>query len=158
MKGSAADLILGCIILMVFFFCLLFGYQIFNQFDASGFYDNSEVGATVKTATEASFQSLDNMFIILAAGIFIAMVVSAFFIETHPIFFVVSFIVLIIFIMVTPILSNASMKVATSDDLKDEAAELGGSTAVIGDLPIIASVFGGLLLIALYAKYKGGGA
>jgi hypothetical protein len=157
MKGSMVDLIFGSIILMVFFFCLLVGAHLFSQFEKSGVYDKTSVGATAKTATAAGIQSLDNMFIILAAGIFIAMIASAFFIDTHPIFFVVSLIIFIVFIMVSPIFSNASMGVATSEDFKDDATNLQGSTQVMGNLPIILTVFGGLLLIALYAKYKGVG-
>jgi len=156
MKGSVLDLIIVFVILGITMFGLVMGLKIYNE----GFADKwptTAVGNATKTGMLASLDVINYGMLFLAIGLVVSLVVSAFFIETHPIFFLVSVIMLIVVVVASAPVSNAFMEMATSDSLSTEAAQYDIATHVVGNIPLIAVVGGSLVIIALYAKPGGGG-
>lgn len=156
MRGSILDLPIVVIVLAVFFVALFVGLLVYNQFAERDFWQTTEVGQHAFQQADIAYETLDYSFLFILIGAFMATVISAFFIETHPIFFIVSLIVLIIFIVITPAMTNAFMGVAASPRFSTEAAELNIATQAMGNLPLILTVFGFILIIVLYAKRQGG--
>lgn len=156
MKGSVLDLIIVFVILGVTMLMLILGLKIYNEGFAEK-WPTTAVGNATKTGMLASLDVLNYGMLFLAIGLVVALVVSAFFIQTHPIFFLISIVILIFVVMASAPISNAFMEMATSDSLSAEAAQYDVATHVVGNIPLIAVVGGFLIIIALYAKPSGGG-
>lgn len=153
-----ADLIVVVVILAVFFVATLVGFRVYNAMSGEEFWTKTQAGSTAKESVQRTFTIADYGAAMLLVGAMLAMIISAFFIKTHPVFFVFSFIILIIIVAIMPILSNAFMEFATSDQFSTEAESMTISTRTVGNFPILVVVFGCILLIVLYAKWGGGGA
>lgn len=157
MKGQVMELIIVSVLMCVFFVALLFASNLYNSFsEKTDIFSGTAQEQRIGDSVERSFISLDYGMLMLAIGLVISTVVSGFFIQTHPIFFIVSLICLIIVVSITPILSNSFMGIATTDEFTESAEDLPVSINIIGNLPIFVTVAGILLSIALYAKYGGG--
>jgi len=156
MKGTVLELVIVFVILGATMMMLLLSLKIYNE----GFADKwptTTVGNTTKAAALASLDVLNYGMVFLLVGMVISLMLSAFFIQTHPIFFIISLVMLIIVVVVAAPISNAFMNIATSDGLATEATSYDISTQIVGNFPLIAVVAGLLIIIALYAKPGGGG-
>ena len=156
MKGNVLDLIIVFVILGATMLMLVLGLRIYNE----GFADKwptTAVGNATRTGMLASLDVINYGMLFLAVGLVVSLAVSAFFIQTHPIFFIVSIIILLLVIVASAPISNAFMSMVTSDSLATEAASYDVATHVVGNIPLIAVVGGFLIIIALYAKPKEGG-
>lgn len=156
MKGQVLDLIMLFIIIAVIAVSLLLGSHIYYNGMQEKF-PNSQIGNTSKTAVESTFQVFDYGLMMVMVGIGMATMISAFFIRSHPIFFIASLMILVIVIIVSAPISNALMGFATSDSISDESDRYPITVWILGNLPMIATVFGIIVIIALYAKGSGGG-
>ena len=157
MRGSVLDLIIVFVILGITMFGLVMGLKIYNAFVDSDAWPTTAVGNSTSTAALASLDVINYGMLFLAVGLVVTLIVSAFFIETHPIFFIVSIVLLLVVVVVSAPITNAFMEIATSDSLATESAQYDIATHVIGNIPLIAVVGGFLVIIALYAKPGGGG-
>ena len=156
MRGSVLDLIIVFVILGITLFGLVIGLEIYNEGFAEK-WPTTAVGNATKIGMLASLDVINYGMIFMAVGLIISLVVSAFFIQTHPIFFIISIVMLMIVVVVSAPISNAFMEMVTSDSLSAEAAEYDIATHIVGNIPLFAVVGGFLIIIALYAKPSGGG-
>lgn len=156
MKGSILDFIVIFVILGVTMLMLVLGLRIYNEGFADRWPTNT-VGNATRTGMLASLDVINYGMLFLAIGLIVSLIISAFFIQTHPIFLVLSVVVLLFVVVVSAPISNAFMEMATSDSLSTEASQYNIATHVVGNLPLIAVVGGFLVIIALYAKPGGGG-
>ena len=152
MRGSVIEIIVAGITLFAFFVAAIFGYKIYTELQPA--FSGTGTSIIAQGAVTQSFVAIDYGMAFLAFGLFAAMIISAFFIDTHPVIFLVSLILFIIVIAITPILSNTSMEIATAPSLEAQSANMPVSLHIVGNFPIIAAVLGGILLIALYAKMR----
>jgi len=157
MKGTVLDIVVLFVIMGVLFFSLLVGSEIYNRLVDSGSWPTTAVGNATRIGASSTLDVINYGHTFLLGGLIMALIISAVFIRTHPIFLVVSIIVLTIVIVVSAPITNAYMSFATSDVLSDDAARYDIATHTIGNLPIIAVVAGILIMIALYAKPRGEG-
>lgn len=157
MRGQVMELIIVFVILFIGFVGLLIGSEVYDKIVDSGKWPTTTVGNSTKVATESTFDVLDYGLVFLAVGLIATIVIAAFFINVHPIFFIVSIVVLAIVVMVSAPLSNAFMGFATSDAVSSHADEYSAATHAVGAIPIFAVVGGILIIIALYAKPGGRG-
>ena len=157
MKGSVLELVIVFVILGCVMFGLLVGLKIYNQFTENDVWSDTDAGQSAKAGAEGAINAINYGMVFLMVGLIISMIFSAFFINAHPVFFVASLLMLIIVLVVAGPLSNAFMGMAGSDSLSSEADTLAVSTHIVGNLPVIAVVAGFLIMIALYAKPRGGG-
>lgn len=150
MKGTIIDLIPIMIITFVLLVGLVFGSILYNEFKGTDIWDPTYTGDI-----ETTFSILDYgaVFIIIASGL--ATVVFAFFIRTHPIFFVVSLILMIIVVMVSGPVTNAFMGFAQDDDIADTANDFPMTLEFMGILPYTVLAFAVLIVIGLYVKPGG---
>lgn len=156
MKGTVLDLIVMVVILCAFFIAVLFGLKVYNEMSGEEFWTQTTAGQTASQSLERTFDIMDYAFLFILVGSGIGTIISAFFIQTHPVFFVVSFLILIIMIAVSPIISNAFMEVAANEHFSTEADSMDIMMHSMGELPIVITVFGILVTIVLYAKYGRG--
>ena len=156
MKGSVLELVIVFVILGTIMFGLLIGLKIYNEFTDNDIWSETDAGQAAKTGAEGAISAVNYGMVFLMVGLILSRVCSAFFINAHPVFFIASLLMLIIVLVVAGPLSNAFMGMAGSDSLSSEADTLAVSTHIVGNLPVIAVVAGFLIIIALYAKPRGG--
>ena len=154
MRGTVSDLLVAAVLLGIVFSVTIFVYQVYSNFRTNSFFDTNSWTQNARMYTDAGFTSMNYAFIFLVMGFFLATVVSAWYIETHPIYFAVSLVLLIVFVSLSPILSNVFVGMAAQPGMSEAAAKFSLSVRIMDNLPIIMSVFGALILIALYAKMR----
>lgn len=156
MKGSVLELIIVIVILGVMLFGLLIGLKIYNEFTEKGAWSDTDAGQAAQAGAAGAIDAINYGMVFLVAGLLISMIVSALFIKTHPVFFVLSLILLIFVILVSGPITNAFMGVAQNENLAAEVDDLTVAVHVVGYIPYIVVVGGFLIMLALYAKPKGG--
>lgn len=159
-KGNVfLDTMTFIIILIVFgLFCFI-GYKIFTDFnnDIQSDPDISDVAKAKMAVMQSNYPSLmDYLFLTVLILFWIAVIVSSFLIDTHPVFFILSIFLLIIVLIVGAELSNSYEELVTEN----------GDVFIIAQFPIIHWVLSHLvaviitiamsIVIALYAKNRGG--
>lgn len=118
---------------------------------------SSDVSKNATANALTAIGNFDYLLIMVFVGLIISTLISAYFIPTHPVFFVVSLIVLIVFMIFVPILANVFDAFATESAMAATADEFNVTTGFMDDLPTYFVVAAGLVLIVLYAKFKTGG-
>jgi len=152
-KGNLQDLIVIPVFLFIIAFSFVLGFYIYGEM-------NTEIQAADLTTTSKQMFSdnydtyngtFDGIFLFIMVGLGLTVVISAFFIRAHPIFYFVSLIVYAFITVISAILSNAY-------------EELVGTTlaAAAGQFPIVDNLLSNfpyymmglsfVVAIVLYAK------
>lgn len=98
--------------------------------------------------------TLDGVFA-LAFGLFWLMVIAAsFMIDSHPIFFIISIVLLFGILFASAYLSNAYEEFADDEEMRSAVAEFPITNFILGNLLIVMLVIGGSIAIVLFAKSR----
>lgn len=108
---------------------------------------NASIGYTSVLAN-----SLDNLFLIFFVFMIIAVVILAFQVEFHPIFYFLFIIVLVFGLMLAVIFSNTYEKVI--DRAQINSSLFGTQNYIMANLPIMFLIIGVLAILAIYIKVK----
>jgi len=147
MKGTVLDTVLLPILIFGMFVGVVFGLTIMNGINETG----------MLSISIPNFSTImDYGIVFIFFGSLIAAIISAFMIRTHPIFFVISVIMLIIISVTFPVLSNVFMGFATNSQITTYSNQLPLTLNVFANLPIFLVITGILIIIALYSKPGGG--
>jgi len=157
-KGNAA---VEGITIIVFIFILsmssLFAIQIFDDLNTEIQNDDDLSNRTKNTSGDLydKFPTLlDNLFLFAFILFLVFVLVSAFVIDTHPIFFIISFILLIMVFVVALFLGNAYNDVATDPAISAYANTMPYMSWVMRHIAECIIGFGAMVSIALFAKFK----
>lgn len=112
---------------------------------------NDTIGA-VNTATNTAFLTYGNLLVLVFFGIGIAAIASAFFVETEPIFFIVSIFFLMIEILVSVIMHNVFFTIAQQSLLVGVTQQFPMLITIFQYYPEIVFVTALGVVIALYSK------
>lgn len=119
---------------------------------------NDDIPASGKTAVSQVNNLyagvLDNSFLFLTIGMMFVMLILAFMVIIHPVFFVFYFIMLGIVIFVSGAISNIYQTAAAEPELASTAAKLLWTSHILNYLPLIVGVFGFILAIVMYKQYQ----
>lgn len=153
MKGFAGDLVILMVFVGFFVFMIVIGFQLANDFKDKGIFNIS--GTDFYPNIDRAFTALDYgvLMIVLAMGL--GMIVSAFYINTHPVFFVIFLIMFIFIVAGAGPFSNFMMDMFGSDQLVNAANRFPVGLRISGDLPIYITVFGIVTGVILFAKIGG---
>lgn len=154
-KGNMLDLPLIIILLFGFAFMILLSNVILTEFRAVAV--DTGMNVTHIDSGLTAIGALDAMFIFATIFLGIATFISAFFIRTHPIMFVMSFILLIIFTIISSFFTNAFTEIINIEPFATTVNSFPVLLAVMQNLPLIMTVMGVIVVIALYAKGGAGG-
>ncbi len=152
-KGSLLDLPYVLVILVVIGLVIMFSYFILKEFR-----DNTSDQLTSPHAQLALNEGLNTLklfdffFIMILVGATIGVVIGAFYINSHPAFFWIAVLVLVICGLLGAILSNVFDEVTSDDKLGNTTEEFKIIPYVEGKLPSYVIIIGFLLLVILYAK------
>ena len=118
---------------------------------------DSAVAQNVISTADTVFPYFDYVYLGLVIGLIIFVVMSAIMVRTHPIFFVVSIIVLAIVGLITPQMSNSFSEFRQQEAINATSMDFPIVNYTMENLPIIICVIGIVAIIFLYGKPKGEG-
>jgi len=153
-KASAFDVIYILIIVFIFIVITLIAFKVYNEWSAGGAAKLSSDTANIALSKAGTaITSLDMVFGFLIGMLIILVIISAFTIDTHPAFFVVTLILLIIAIILAVAFSNI-YETISQEKLPTEAGSFPIANYLMGNLPMIALIAIIIVAIVLYAKFK----
>lgn len=147
MKGSILDMFPAMIIPFALLVGLAIASILYTAFSAEAFWNPTYSGDMTQV-----FSVMDYGAIAIMISMFVAVVISAFFIKTHPIFLPITLIIFIVVVMVSALTTNVFMGFATSTQIVSHANAFPNFLQFAGYIPYAVVGFGVLLLIAMYGK------
>lgn len=105
-------------------------------------------------STERGINILDPGFVIFFFGFFLALLVSVFYLDTHPGFMVFGILLFLITLFVGMVMSDVFMTASTSEQLSDALITYPMTYHVMSNLPIYLLVMGMIFFIILYATRR----
>ncbi len=152
MKGSILDFLFIFIFLLIFAISTIVGSVILSNYaDMSS---NLGVSNISISQAQTTIANLDYVFIFITFGMAIAVVVGAFMIRTHPVFFVISLFGLLFIILISGQLANVYLEFAQNAQLISTAANYPYMELIFQNLPLITAVFGIIVAIVAYSKIR----
>lgn len=159
-KGNAVtDSLTVMIVLFIFGIMSITAYMTFDSIntDIQAADDlNANTKATSQNLYNNFAPTLDAAFLMAFVLFTIFAIVSVFFLDTHPVYFILAVILLFAVFIVGGFLANAWDDVMSDDTLAPYANEFRASSFIMGNL---LESLGGvvvLILIALFAKFRSG--
>jgi len=156
-KGFVGDIIFILIVLFLTVISTLVGYTIYNKY-VEGTADmeifNTSANNNITAMGQTTMKNFDYLFIFIVVGLIIMTIISTFSIRTHPIFFFISVLLLILAIIFSGTFANIYETFIGTEAF----AEAGTQYTVMGyfmsHFPTMILLIGAILLIILFAKEK----
>lgn len=157
-KGQTIlDMIIVIIILFAFALTIVFSNYILDDV-------NDDIQADPDIAVEAKSdlnnfntnfpQFMDNAFVLFLALMWVALIVTSFLVDTHPIFFILTVVLLVFVFIIGMIISNTYQDIAADEDITTSANQFPQMTWVFENFLLIIISMGMTSALALYAKAK----
>lgn len=159
-RGDVGDFVL--MIVSVFIIGLMFfvGGKVWTEFnneitDMDEIMDAESVNMTAElNQLDVAFNILDPMYAVFFFGFYIALLVSIFYIDSHPGFMVFGLLLFIIIIFVGMIMSDVWATIANSEQLSDEQINYPITYHLMTNLPVYLIIMGFIFFILLYATRR----
>ena len=152
MKGTVLDLLVIGIVLFITALIFLFFSQFLQNVETQIQTGHTGLNTTYIDKVQESFDVFDNAIIFLLFGFGAASILGAFKIDSHPAFFIFSFIVWIILIFLSTIFSNMLFEISQAPQLAAGVAQFDLTVAVLLNLPTEMAVIGAIIIIVLLGK------
>jgi hypothetical protein len=155
-KGQLAlDIITFSVMLLVVALSVTMSYIIMKEYKTATDLVFTEPVALNLTAKAVSFYAIwDSAFIFLVMGMGVALFISVFYIRTHPAFFFVTLITLVLGMILIPQISNIFNAYETSDGMAkyNLTTNFPTMTYVMNNLPFIMAILGIVTLTLLFIR------
>jgi len=152
---TGLDLILVVVMLFVFAIVAIFGYSMVSDFNTE-WQQETDVSNESKDSMGSyatKFPTvMDQTFAILVGLLWLALIVTSFLIDSHPAFFVVTVLILLIVFFVAMELSNYFEEFMDDAEMSGFAAQFPITNWLMNNLLIVIVVMGLSAGVALYAK------
>lgn len=151
-KGSILDLFYLCVIIVLIGVGLIVVHTVINEAHAalqSEGFTPTQLEPSEQSLTAILDQNVIFLFILIGSGM--ATVISAFAVRTHPVFFIMFFLVQVLLLAIIPSLTDVYTTAAATPQLNTSAALFNYVDDVLTGLPVIAMVLGLLVAIAMFA-------
>lgn len=153
-RGTIVDVLTAIVAIFAFAVVTLVAFTLYNKWNAAVNDNNmSQASKDIMTQTSGEKTILDNFILFALFGLAFMAMISAYFIDTHPVFFWISIIILVIIIVLATVLSNTYSTIEASETLNSTAAEFPKTSYVVNHLPLFVVGMGIIVLIIMYAKY-----
>ena len=158
-KGNAVIEGLTILVLVtVFAIGGLWGYRIFDDLNSDIQADDGMSAEAKSTSGSlyAKYPSLiDNLFLFMFCMFVVFVLVSAFLIDSHPIFFIISAILLIAIFVAAIFIGNAYNEVATDDELSSYANDMPYMSFVMRHIVEMIIGISFMTAVVLFIKIRG---
>ena len=123
----------------------------------SGVMPNDGVNVTqTLNKTTTSITRFNTLFPLILIGLFAFVIMSAFFLESHPIFFWVGLILLGVALIFGAVFSNVYKQITENDEIAAAGAEFGVVNLFMKYLPLFVLLVFVVIGIVLWSKFTGG--
>lgn len=139
------------LMLFIFGICSVIGYLVYDGMRDNGMFTMLPAAAPMEDSFDNAFVAMDWMAGLLFVGAAIASIVGAILIRSHPAFFFLSIVVLLIEILVGVVFSNIWYEFITADGMAGALANFVVLDWVLSHLPIITLVIALVLAVVMYA-------
>lgn len=161
MKHKKGNILLEGITIIIVLFVLalvvIAGTNVYSSIN-NELQDDNQLSDDAKVMLEKSSTDyptlFDGIFIFILVGLWITSVAFAYFIDTSPVFFVVSIILLVVVIVVSAIVSNTYQELAVEDGLDGAPVSMPMTYFIMSHLVETLLVITFSIAIALFAKTR----
>lgn len=154
MKGSLLDLPVMLALLLAAGITIYLSYYVLSAISAA--WPVPGDSQTVLDDTVTTFQVFDQMFVFFAVGLGAFVIISGFYIQTHPVFFFFGAIILIpVVVMTSAQISNAFYSFAITPEISTVTTQFPLTYTFIMNLPLFMLVIGVFVAIVMYGKPGG---
>lgn len=155
-KGQPAiDLLLAGLVLFGFVIMGIVGYRLFGDINAP-IQADATFDETAKSTLQQNYDKfpdwLDGTFMFILGMFWVAMIVSAFYVRTNPVFFFISVLLLTITFVIMMILSNTYEDLTGNADFQESADALPMVNWTMGHFLQVSIVMATTALIALFSR------
>lgn len=154
-QGQNVDLLFAVIAVLVIAIVIVVGFRVAKQLNTSvqNIQGVPQEAKDITQNVETHYvEWMDALFLVLFLFVCIILIASAFFIDTHPVFFIIALFVVIISAFVGGHLANAYSEF--EQDMPNEAPSFSIIPYIFKHYITIIVVVGMLTLIALFAKLR----
>jgi hypothetical protein len=157
------DLIIIVVVLVAFSIAGFIMYQFLGEFNTDFQSDlsyNNQSKAILQDTTTTYPSFIDGAFIFILVGLWIALLVSSYFIESHPIFFVFVLLLVIIVLIFGAMMANSYTELMGDSEMATIMDSFPMTLWVFNHLVVIIATIGVTSLLALFGKSlfgQGGG-
>lgn len=137
--------------LFIFGICAVVGYLIYDGMRDNGLFVMLPAAAPMEAGFDRAFVAMDWMAGLLFAGAAIASIIGAILIRSHPAFFFLSIVVLMIEVLVGVVFSNIWYEFMTNAGMAGALTNFVILDWVLSHLPIITLVIALVLAVVMYA-------
>jgi len=157
-KGNVSiEIAIVVAVLFTFAIAAIFVFDFFSDL-VDDITNDAEISASSKAPVESlhgQYPSVfDTAFVIILGALWLGVIISAFQIDTHPIFFGISVLALLVVLSVPPILGNAFEETFSDDTTTGLLDSFPKMDYVMSHILQFAIFIGGSVLVALYAKSR----
>ena len=159
-KGSfgADNLVMIVMGLFVFALMMFIGHKVWVDVSedlSSGFFLGANESQEIVESGNNLMNGFDLLFAMLLVLIFVGLIASVYFIESHPIFLGISLVIFFMMILLGAIISDVFVDISNSPDFSNQTASFPMTTFIMSNLMFFLIIMGGISAIMLYAKAKG---
>ena len=159
-KGQDVNLLFAIVIFLALGIVIVAGFRVVKELNTavSRMPTATQEAKDITQRVETNYVLwFDILFLIIFVLVFIALIASAFFIDTHPIFFIISMIMVVITGFIGGYIANAYSSFAETPTIQPDASSFVIIPYIFSHYIAIIVVVGIVTLIALFAKLRGGG-
>lgn len=153
MKGSILDIIPIMLVLFAVAVVSVFGYLFVDEFSKMDQINDTVFGEYIDK-TKLTLTVFDSAILFLTFMIVIGTVIAAFFMRTHPIFFIIGVMLSVIMIFISAMLTNMFMYFVEAPEITAAANNMPTVVLIMQNLPSIVLIAVVFIFIALYAKRR----
>lgn len=159
-KGSVFDVYYMLVVVLVFAIVAIVCAMVWFEITSNPVYAGAMSAAGVDSITNPvsdAILGLDNIIVTFFLLMNVAALVSAYFIRSHPIFFVLSLLLMGFFTVASVMFSNVYYAIASTSFISTYANMFPLTYVLFTWLPSITLVLSSLLAIVMYGRPQGGG-
>lgn len=149
---SVLDLIFVIVALLVVSVAALFSNVLITDFQEQTQDVLTNRSNNITATGVAVVENFDYAILFLFGGVIVALIISAFLIPTHPVFFVISLLVFIMVLLIVPQISNLFEAISEEDKMSDAVTDYTMTQSLWDNMPIIILCVGAILFIVMYSK------
>lgn len=155
---GASDLIILAVVILAAGFSLVIGNYVWTSFSTGLNNTIGDVSTTSETITNVTtaFNMFDTLFVMLQLGLMIGVVVSFFYLDSHPIYFFFSLFLLAFALILGAQFSNMWFELGQMSQLNATMANYPQGDWLMDNMPLLLLVTGLIGLAVLYGKTGGG--
>jgi len=147
MKGFALDILFGMVFVVVIIMALTIGTMMLNTVSDSSLFDSNPTANASISHAQTGLSVMDDMVVLIAIGVGLGAVVTAFFVDSNPLLFIVFVLLNVVMWTVLAPLSNVMESFLLSDSISATTNDIPISLLVIQYMPIASIIFGFLVAI-----------